>query len=1283
MSTARVTKPAKIAVITTMTGAKSMAEAMAEIITEYGPVIDLRLHYVDEIDSRLIDGNALPPDIIDELRSTEIAWFDVRGDTPAISLMKEALLQTGNVVLGHSMATSLGSGMVWFDRDQPWLARKMAGWMSRRMTRQNASKMANQAPSFAKMRLMMKLLKVLGIFPMQSLRDMRARATTQEYWLCGGTENTKNLLLYLARVYGGQKVNPLPPQEFPEHGIYHPLSREFFTSLDDYLKAHPLIHKQTVGMLLLPGSNLHDSSMGAGEIMRRLDDQADFIAVYARDFRMWEAIQKFFFRDGKPIVDIVISFLLFRMNGGPMGGDSRPTIEALQKLDVPVLSAPPMSSREIRTWKESETGLSAVETITHVTLPELDGCIEPIVPCGYQARGFDQNINAQVRAMTPIPDRLDRIAARVEKWLNLRIKPNAEKRIAIILYNYPPDESGVGVAGYLNTMESVTGFLKRLKFEGYTVEDLPDGLGLEEMFTGQGIVNDSAWQPAGVTARNSASGKGEAYAEWFDTLSHETKDRVIGRWDDPPGTVLTQGKDFTIPGIRLGNVFIGLQPAHGGNESDVSESLQHYHDKTLPPHHQYLAFYRWLEAEFEADAVIHFGTHGTLEFTRGKEVGLSSECFPDILMGNLPNLYVYMVSNPSEATIAKRRSYATIINHLSPVFTDSGLYDELAELEDLIHEYNEAISLKQEQRANIVYDQIQVKAGEAHFEGKSVEEIHDELFTVRRSIIPRGLHVFGENYDEAASIDFITFVLRYDRGGIKSLHRLLAEAQGIDYDAMMNSPATVVDGKSYAQLAGEIEERAREAVTIALGHGAQTAVERLNVAQQDGLQTSLAFGLSVAQNLSRSDETGSLLRGLCGRYIYPNIGGDLLRSPDALPTGSNTYQFDPRLVPSDAAYQRGAAIAEATLEYHRKLHGTYPESVGIILWAFETMNTRGETIGQILRYIGVEPVRGNPWNVKLRTISPEELGRPRIDVVVNICGIFRDTFPNIVQRLDKAFKLVALLDESFEENQVRKHSEEMFDRISDNASDAKLARDLAGARIFGPPPSEYGTSLRDLIRSRLWRTEEELGQAYLSDMQYAYTADLHGYKSDDVFRNRLAQVDITSQIRNSHDNEITDLDHYFEFSGGLARAVEVSSGKKPAMLFTDTTKEVVKTEEIGEAIQRGVRTRMFNPKWIEGMLEEGYNGAQHMQERVDNILGLAATTGEVDNWVWEEIEDRYVLDKNIRSRLEESNPWALRNMIERLFEASQRGYWEASEERLESLRDIYLEMEGLLEDSVS
>jgi len=719
------------------------------------------------------------------------------------------------------------------------------------------------------------------------------------------------------------------------------------------------------------------------------------------------------------------------------------------------------------------------------------------------------------------------------------------------------------------------------------------------------------------------------YVQWFNGLSEEMRGEVVREWGEPPGSVMNFDGKLLIPGIRLGNVFVGLQPTRGVHENPEKA----YHDKNLPPHHQYIAFYRWLEKEFRADAVIHVGTHGTIEFMKGKEAGMSRECYPDFLIGNVPHLYVYHITNPSEAMIAKRRSYATIINHMSPPYTHSGLYEGFTELEELIKEYHEAI-LQDPIRAKRVHSQIMEKAKEFNIEFIDIDEIYDELFTIKRSIIPRGLHILGEKYTEEELVEFVSFILRYDRGEIKSLNRILAESKGIDYDYAIKHPNEKHDGRSYAQVLSEIEEEAKRVVRLSF-NSLETALKSTELKGRlaKDLEETLAYGHQVASNLEKSDELGSLISALDGNYVFPNLGGDPIRTPEVLPTGCNTYQFDPRLIPSDAAYQRGVEIAENTLRQYYEKNGRYPESVAVVLWGFETTKTRGETVGQILGYLGVKVVRDRSiWFPKLKLIPLKELGRPRIDVVVNICGFFRDMFPETMKLLNEAFNMVASLDESENRNYVKKHSDELFRDLVEEFQDEKTAKRLSNARIFGPRSGEYGTRLTRLIETSNWESEEQVAEAYISSMNNVYAENVHGRQVDRIYRSVLQNVELVSQVRDTHEYEVTDLDHYYEFFGGLSKAVETVKGEKPEMLISDTTREVIRTETVDRAIQRGVRTRLLNPKWIDGMLKHDYHGGQKIADRVEYLLGLAATTNRVDNWIWSRVAENYVFNEEMRKK---------------------------------------------------
>ncbi|MFZ2087843.1 MAG: cobaltochelatase subunit CobN, partial [Desulfobaccales bacterium] len=448
------------------------------------------------------------------------------------------------------------------------------------------------------------------------------------------------------------------------------------------------------------------------------------------------------------------------------------------------------------------------------------------------------------------------------------------------------------------------------------------------------------------------------------------------------------------------------------------------------------------------------------------------------------------------------------------------------------------------------------------------------------------------------------------------------------------------------------------------------------------LQTALKFGQKVAEKLGGNLEIDNLLRGLNGGYIEPGLGGDPLRNPEVLPTGRNSYQFDPRLVPSEEAMRRGKEIAANTLAHYHRLHGNYPQSTAVILWGFETTKTRGETIGQVLAYLGVEiEADANPWFKKLRVIPLEELGRPRVDCLVQICGFFRDMFPNVLELLNRAFDLVSSLDESEEHNFVRAQTRSLEEKLKDRVPEAKLQK-LATGRIFGPRPAEYGTRTINLIESGAWKTEEEISQLFVQNMGHLYASNLHGELHLEAYQTRLAHIDLVSQVRDSHEYEIADLDHYYEFFGGLARSVESVRGRPPAMLISDTTKEFIRTESVGEALNRGIRTRLLNPAWIDELLKHDFHGAQKISDRVEYLLGFAATTHAVDNWVFSAVTQRYVLDDDMFQRLAANNRFAAEAILKRLAEASQRGYWAASDEEMQALCDRYLELEGLIEEKI-
>ncbi|MEA2032208.1 MAG: magnesium chelatase subunit H [Euryarchaeota archaeon] len=1242
-----------------------LAEAMNKLNNDFALNAEFRIYYPNQINEDEIEEETVKND----LRTSDIVLIDMGGGGAKSSeVIYDALKDEKNIVL--NLMGPMGKLM-----EITRLGSFSGGKIAARV--KNADEVENPEELLKKMERVQNMVETAGkVLPVKSLRDARNYIKVTKYWRYGGKDNYYNLFLLLLREYFKYKLpKAKEPIDFPEKGIYHP-AYGHFTDLEKFIAISGFNEdKPTIGMLFYGGMHFDPSITTIKAFINEFSD-FNVIPVYSNGIHNLRAIREYFLHNGKPSVDVVINLMWFRINGGPLGGNPALTAELLKELNVPFFAPAPMLMRDVEKWKESPTGLSPLEIITAVVWPELDGCIEPIPSCGMQDIMVGE---IESKELSPIDDRVKRIAGRLKNWVELKNKPNNEKKIAIVIYSFPPGEGNIGKAAYLDVFQSVKRLLEHLKGSRYTVE-LPEKE-LTDLFEEMEIVNSGTWFREEETLENCYSIDLKDYLEFFHSLPKDVQKDVIADWGEPPGTVMTADNKLLIPGIKLGNVFVGIQPARPPlGESDLAKAA---HDKTKPPHHQYLAFYFWLQEIWGADAVIHVGTHGLAEFMKGKEVGMSANCSPDILIGNMPHLYIYHVLNTSESAIAKRRLYGTMIGYNSPPYTTSDLYEGYANLQDLIDEYHEAV-LEDPLRSEKVKEKIFELAEELKFDGASIPNIHQQLYEMKRSIVPKGLHVVGQRYEKEDLKKFTEFILRYDREGIKSLNRIIAESMDIDYDSALRNK------DKYASELDKIDKNCADLVNCCFEESIESAVKKSNAdsKRRKGLKKTLAFGLEVAEKYAdNSNELKSCLRGLNTEFIEPSLGGDVVRTPEVLPTGRNINQFDPNKIPTSTASERGAEIAENTIKRYLERDGKYPESVGIVLWGFETTKTGGETIGQILHYLGVKIIKEKgSWYPELEIIPLDELGRPRIDCLLNICGFFRDMFPNLIQLLNQAFTLVASLDEPTEMNLIRKHSLENIEMLKTELEkgviDEKTANKIACGRIYGPKAGEYGTRMLPLVEDSIWEEEKDLAEVYIQSMNHLYVENIHAQKRDALYRKNLEKIDLVSQVRDSHDYEIVDLDHYYEFFGGLSKAVETVKGEKAAMLITDTTKEVIKTKDVGDVIVRGTRTRLLNPKWIDGMLEHDYHGAQQIADRLENTLGLAATTNVVPNWIWSSIAERFVFDEEMRKRLEENNKFAAVEIMERLFEAEKRGYWKATEEELEKMRQAYLEMEGDIEEGL-
>jgi cobaltochelatase CobN len=1048
------------------------------------------------------------------------------------------------------------------------------------------------------------------------------------YWDNPSRENLRNLLVYLYNTLTGSGVPYDEPKVVPDVGF-----------VDEELKfiERPVVTNRDaplIAVLLYYPTTFEEVS-----ILKMVKEfvNANYVIAYSRYGLYANALNRLIEAGIYP--DLVLDFTY---KGEPSFPEA--AISTYKRLNTVVLRGLVMHADDVESWRVSPQGLNFFDLMFQVIMPEIEGVAEPLVIGGIGRLHRSEVLNGDLLSIVPVDDRVRRLGGRVNHWLSLRRRGNRDKRIAIIIYNYPPGEHNLGRASYLDVIESVKVILKALKAAGYAVDDPPSDL-VKELIRG-GIVNSPEYVPRLGGQRLSL----EEYNKYLNSLPESVRAKVIKEWGSPPGGVMVDGDSLVIPGIILGNVFLGLQPTRGWHEDPGKV----YHSKELPPHHQYLAFYYWIRDVFKADAVIHVGTHGTLEFTPGKEVGLGGECFPDTLIGDLPNIYIYNVSaTPGEAMIAKRRSYAVLISHAVPPFTTAGLYEGYLDLERLLNEYEEARTYRQGARTEELGKLILEKARELHIEASDVEEVHVELTKLKRTLIPRGLHVFGTKWSFDDVVNYLTFILRYDRE-VPSLHRILARARSLDYDELLRRGNSALE---------DIENEVRELVRQYLSAGSVDLSKYPEHIRSDVL-TILNYARKVGERILASDEIGGLLNALNGGYADIGPSDEPVFNPEVFPTGRNLHAFDPRTFPSDFAMKRAGDAVRLMVEKYLREHGKYPEKVAIDIFAAETIRTKGEPVAQILHLLGVRLRRKSLWQVELEPIPLNELGRPRIDVVVTISGVFRDMFPNLISLIDRAVKLVADLDEPEDMNYVKKH---------------RKGRLRNAPTIFGPPPGEYGVEIAPLIETGAWKSEDELAKVYIFRMGYAYGEDIHGMEASNVLTEHLRITDVVTKIRDTHQFELMDIDDYYQFYGGLVRAVWYVSGKKPATYWTDTTREFVEVVDNRLAIRRGMITRMLNPKWINEMLKHGYSGALQVAERFDHTLGLQATTGDVEEWVWHELTRRYLMDREVRERIKKVNPWALKHIAEKLYEAYIRGYWRPSEEELSVIQDVASETEALIE----
>ncbi|MEA2827337.1 MAG: cobaltochelatase CobN, partial [Actinomycetota bacterium] len=898
----------------------------------------------------------------------------------------------------------------------------------------------------------------------------------------------------------------------------------------------------------------------------------------------------------------------------------------------------------------STGGLSPLDVALGVAIPEFDGrIIGPPLSFKEVVDDGDQ-LGVALAAHRAVPDRVERIAGIATRLARLRHLDNADKRVGIVLTAYPTQRSRIGNAVALDTPASLLRVLEAMATAGYKVHEVPDDSDAFMARLADGLTYDRPSLSPAQLALAAGRLPVDEYVEWFATLPAALRTQIETAWGPAPGTVCVHDGDLVFAGVDLGHVVVAVQPPRGFGADPIGT----YHAPDLPPPHHYLAFYRWLDVAFGADALVHMGKHGTLEWLPGKGVGPSSACIPDTALGDLPLLYPFVVNDPGEGTQAKRRTHAVIVDHLPPPMTRAETYDELSRVERLLDEHAKIESLDPSKLPAIrgqLWDLlvtselardlgVQTMPDPDDFAGM-INHVDGYLCSLKDAQIRGGLHVLGAAPAGEALVDTILAITRQPQGTVPSLRATVAAGLQLDLDRDRD--------------ADRIEAECRRRVESGAG-----AAETAGDPTLDWVWSTLVPAL-----VRTPDELGNLLAGLDGRHVPAGPSGAPTRGgAHVLPTGRNFYSVDPKAIPSALAWDVGRALADRLVERHVAETGACPRVVGLVVWGTANMRTQGDDVAEALALLGVRPV-WHPHSGRvegLEVVSLAELGRPRVDVTIRISGFFRDAFPGVVALLDDAVRLVAaLVGESEDDNPI-------------------AAAGVDDARVFGPGPGSYGSGIWQAIETRSWRTRSDLADVYLAWSGFAYRRAEFGVAAPEQVRRRFAAIDVAVKNQDNREHDIFDGDDYFQDHGGMVAAVEELSGRAPRAWFGDSadpSRPVMRS--LAEEAARVVRTRVLNPKWLAAMRRHGYKGAFEVAATVDYLFGYDATAGVVEDWMYERVTQAYVADPVMRAFYEKSNPWALRSICERLLEADERDLWAASDESRATLRAGLLAAEGLEE----
>ncbi len=1113
--------------------------------------------------------------------------------------------------------------------------------------------------------------KIMKFIPGKA-KDLHTYISVHDYWMHASPENLRRMMAMFVSRYVPGCEDSLPvqnPIHYPDAAIYHPDADAPFPDLASYhhwRKSRGMSvngrSSGAVGLLslrtvILSGNTAHLDALIYALEARNVEVRAAYSA--GLDFR--PAIDQFYKTPaGQPSVELLLNGAGFSLVGGM--AESRPdeARASLEALDVGYLDMIPLSFQRVEDWHKDDTGLTPMQIAMNMAIPELDGSAEPLV-YGGPTEGSDKFV--------PVDSQVDYAANRIAKRVALKRAQNAHKKVAVVLFNFPPTLGNIGTAAYLDVFNSLFRLLCELSDKGYAVE-VPESVDALRA----SVVEGNAMQhgtDGNVWAKLPVN-------EYRDMFPWHTDIEPL--WGYAPGELLNDGKNFYVLGMQFGNVFVGIQPSFG-YERDPMRLLM---AKDAAPHHGFAAFYTWIEHVFGADAVIHFGTHGAMEFMPGKQAGMSTECWPPRLIGAMPNFYYYSVNNPSEATIAKRRGGSTLVSYMVPPLQQAGLYKGLRLLKDSIDSY------RQNPRPELIED-IRTQAErigvvvEACDDEQYVATVSHELIQVEHRMIPMGLHILGKSPADEELIDILALAAAFTqardgRTGEKlpALPNLIAAGNGWDFQALRKLLKTDVNAQEQWH---QVDVITREAVRLMVAGSydgkldttdADRYLEQCGGVRPGTLSDLWATLYDLLGRITDEQEVNGLLTALDGGYIAPSPGNDVVRNPAVVPTGRNIHGLDPFRVPTPAAYQAGCDLVDVMLDQLLKQEGAIPETIAMVLWGTDNLKSDCEGVAQVLSLIGARAINDELGNVAdVELLSLEELGRPRIDVVVTVSGIFRDLLRHQMNLIDKAVRLAADAPEPEEWNFIRKHT-------LAHAADLDIPFDEAAIRVYSNAPGNYGANVNHLVESSNWESDEELSEAFVSRKSYAYGAD--GWRdARHVMERSLTTVGATFQNIDSFEVGISDIDHYYEYLGGVTKSVEQYSGKRPPVLVADAISLNGRLSSLEQMVRIESRAKLLNPKWYEAMLAHGYEGVAEIETRVSNTYGWSATADAVEGWVYRDIATTFLLDEEMRERMGRANPHAAAAIARRLLEANARGFWDAGEDMLQQLAEIYGNLEDQME----